>query len=161
MEQNNFDLKTVKVHRTTEGTIFEIAFVVIAIVVWGLIIWMIHQAPDIVATHFDASGKPNAYGPPAGIAIPCVIITIVAIGLMTTAYFPRLINMPTKLTNIRQVKLAIRGVRIAAIILLIMCLATTYTLLGMESPNATPIMAMVVLLIIETIIFSIVISKTK
>ena len=161
MEQNNFDLKTVKVHRTTEGTIFEIAFVVIAIVVWGLIIWMIHQAPDIVATHFDASGKPNAYGSPAGIAIPCVIITIVAIGLMTTAYFPRLINMPTKLTNIRQVKLAIRGVRIAAIILLIMCLATTYTLLGMESPNATPIMAMVVLLIIETIIFSIVISKTK
>ena len=161
MEQNNFDLKTVKVHRTTEGTIFEIAFVVIAIVVWGLIIWMIHQAPDIVATHFDASGKPNAYGPPASIAIPCVIITLVAIGLMTTAYFPRLINMPTKLTNIRQVKLAIRGVRIAAIILLIMCLATTYTLLGMESPNATPIMAMVVLLIIETIIFSIVISKTK
>ena len=161
MEQNNFDLKTVKVHRTTEGTIFEIAFVVIAIVVWGLIIWMIHQAPDVVATHFDASGKPNAYGSPAGIAIPCVIITIVAIGLMTTAYFPRLINMPTKLTNIRQVKLAIRGVRIAAIILLIMCLATTYTLLGMESPNATPIMAMVVLLIIETIIFSIVISKTK
>ena len=161
MEQNNFDLKTVKVHRTTEGTIFEIAFVVIAIVVWGLIIWMIHQAPDVVATHFDASGKPNAYGPPAGIAIPCVIITLVAIGLMTTAYFPRLINMPTKLTNIRQVKLAIRGVRIAAIILLIMCLATTYTLLGMESPNATPIMAMVVLLIIETIIFSIVISKTK
>ena len=161
MEQNNFDLKTVKVHRTTEGTIFEIAFVVIAIVVWGLIIWMIHQAPDIVATHFDASGKPNAYGSPAGIAIPCVIMTLVAIGLMTTAYFPRLINMPTKLTNIRQVKLAIRGVRIAAIILLIMCLATTYTLLGMESPNATPIMAMVVLLIIETIIFSIVISKTK
>ena len=161
MEQNNFDLKTVKVYRTTEGTIFEIAFVVIAIVVWGLIIWMIHQAPDIVATHFDASGKPNAYGPPAGIAIPCVIITIVAIGLMTTAYFPRLINMPTKLTNIRQVKLAIRGVRIAAIILLIMCLAIVYTLLGMESPNATPIMAMVVLLIIETIIFSIVISKTK
>ena len=161
MEQNNFDLKTVKVHRTTEGTIFEIAFVVIAIVVWGLIIWMIHQAPDIVATHFDASGKPNAYGSPAGIAIPCVIMTLVAIGLMTTAYFPRLINMPTKLTNIRQVKLAIRGVRIAAIILLIMCLATTYTLLGMESPNATPVLAMVVLLIIETIIFSIVISKTK
>ena len=161
MEQNNFDLKTVKVYRTTEGTIFEIAFVVIAIVVWGLIIWMIHQAPDIVATHFDASGKPNAYGSPAGIAIPCVIMTIVAIGLMTTAYFPRLINMPTKLTNIRQVKLAIRGVRIAAIILLIMCLAIVYTLLGMESPNATPIMAMVVLLIMETIIFSIVISKTK
>ena len=161
MEQNKFDLKTVKVHRTTEGTIFEIAFVVIAIAVWGLIIWMIHQAPDVVATHFDASGKPNSYGPPAGIAIPCVIITIVAIGLMTTAYFPRLINTPTKLTNIRQVKLAIRGVRIVAIILLIMCLAIVYTLLGMESPNATPVLAMVVLLIIVTIIFSIVISKTK
>ena len=59
-----FDIKKVKVHRTTSATVLEIAFVLIAVIVWGLIIWMVHLAPDIVPTHFDASGKPNAYGSP-------------------------------------------------------------------------------------------------
>ena len=86
MEQKNtFDLKSVKVHRTTEAIIFEIAFVIIAIIVWGIIIWMIHRAPDIVATHFDASGKPNAYGSPTGLLIPCIILTIGAVVCMVCA----------------------------------------------------------------------------
>ena len=59
-----FDIKKVKVHRTASGTIFEMAFVLIALIVWGLIIWLVHQAPDIVPTHFDGSGNPNAYGSP-------------------------------------------------------------------------------------------------
>lgn len=159
--EERFNLKEVKVHRTTEGTIFEIAFAVIAILVWGIIIWMVHQAPDIVATHFDASGQPNDWGPKYGILIPCGIIFLVSVGLMTTAYFPHRINMPFRITNIQQVKLAIRSVRIAAIILLIICLAIVYTILGMKSPNATPILALVVLLILVMIVFSILISKAK
>ena len=104
MEQKNtFDLKSVKVHRTTEGTVFEVAFVILAIIVWGLIIWMIHRAPDIVPTHFDASGKPNAYGSPTGLLIPCIILTIGAVVCMVCAYFPRHINMPFEIRNIRQV----------------------------------------------------------
>ena len=61
-EKNSFDLKTVKVHRTSEAIIFEIAFAIVAIFVWGIITWMLYRAPDIVPTHLDASGKPNAYG---------------------------------------------------------------------------------------------------
>ena len=52
MEQNNkFDIKKVRVHRTLEGTVFEAVFAIVAIIVWELIIWLIHQAPDIVPTH--------------------------------------------------------------------------------------------------------------
>ena len=158
---NTFDIKSVKVHRTTEGTIFEIAFAIVAIVVWGLAIWMIHQAPDIVPTHFDASGKPNAYGSPSGIVIPSIILTIVAIGLMVTAYFPRYINMPFKITNIRQVKLAIRQIRVMGITLLLMSLAVAYMMLGMGSPSPTPIIAVVALIFLEIIIFTILIYKAK
>ena len=158
---NTFDIKSVKVHRTTEGTIFEIAFAIVAIVVWGLAIWMIHQAPDIVPTHFDASGKPNAYGSPSGIVIPSIILTIVAIGLMVTAYFPRYINMPFKITNIRQVKLAIRQIRVMGITLLLMSLAVAYMMLGMGSPSPTPIIAVVALIFLEIIIFTIIIYKAK
>lgn len=158
---NTFDIKSVKVHRTTEGTIFEIAFAIIAIVVWGLIIWLVHQAPDIVPTHFDASGKPNAYGSPSGVMIPSIIITIVAIGLMVTAYFPRYINMPFKITNIQQVRLAIRQIRVMGITLLLMSLAIAYMMLGMGSPSPTPIIAAVVLIFLEIIIFTILIYKAK
>ena len=158
---NTFDIKSVKVHRTTEGTIFEIAFAIVAIVVWGIIIWLVHQAPDIVPTHFDASGKPNAYGSPSGVMIPSIIITIVAIGLMVTAYFPRYINMPFKITNIQQVRLAIRQIRVMGITLLLMSLAIAYLMLGMGSPSPTPIIAAVVLIFLEIIIFTILIYKAK
>ena len=57
----------IKVYRTKEGTIFEVAFLILALIVWGLIIWFIKQAPDVVPTHFDASGAPNAWGSPLGI----------------------------------------------------------------------------------------------
>lgn len=154
-------MKSVKVHRTTEGTIFEIVFAIVAIIVWGIIIWLIHRAPDIVPTHFDASGKPNDYGPAAGIAIPCAIITLIAIGVMVTAYFPRYINVPYKITNIRQVEYTIRGLRIAGITLLFTCLSVAYTLLGMESPNATPTLLTIVLLIVEIMGFSFLGRRTK
>ena len=161
MEQKNFDIKKVKVHRTTEGTVLEAVFVVVAIIVWGLIIWMVHQAPDIVPTQFDGSGKPNAYGSPIGVTIPCVILTITAIGLMVLAYFPRLINTPTKITNIRQVELTIRMTRVAGITLLLLALAIAYIMRGMSKPSATPVIVVVVLLILNIIIFSILTNKAK
>ena len=159
MEQ--FDIKKVKVHRTLEGTILEMAFVLIVLIVWGLIIWLVHQAPDIVPTHFDGSGNPNAYGSPVRVTIPCIIITIAAIGCMVVAYFPRHINMPVKITNIRQVRLTISSVRVVGITMLLLALAAAYMMLGMSSPSPFPVIAVVVLFILEIIIFSILIHKAK
>lgn len=161
MEQNNFDIKEIKVQRTTEATVFEIVFVLTAVIVWGLILWIIHCAPDIVPTHFDASGKPNAYGSPTGIIIPCVILTIAAVSCMAIAYFPRYINMPVKITNIRQVELSVRSVRVAGITFLLLALAIVYTLLGMDSPSAIPVLAVVALLLAEAVLFTILIYKSK
>lgn len=161
MEQNNFDIKKIKVYRTTEGTILEVVFAIVAIVVWGIIIWLVHQAPDIVPTHFDASGKPNAYGSPIGSTIPCIILTIGAVVMMVLAYFPRHINMPFKLTNIQQVKLAIRQLRIAGIIFMFIPLAVSYMMLGMKTPSPTPLLAIIGLLLLEIIVFTILIYKAK
>jgi predicted metal-binding membrane protein len=161
MEQNNFDIKKIKVHRTTEATVFEIVFAIVAVIVWGLIIWLVHRAPDIVPTHFDASGKPNAYGSPAGVTIPCIILTIAAIVLMVLAYFPRHINMPFKITNIQQVELAIRQLRIAGITFLFLPLAVAYMMLGMKTPSATPLLVVVGLIFLVFIVFTILIYKAK
>lgn len=161
MEQNNFDIKKIKVHRTTEATVFEIVFAIVAVIVWGLIIWLVHRAPDIVPTHFDASGKPNVYGSPAGVTIPCIILTIAAIVLMVLAYFPRHINMPFKITNIQQVELAIRQLRIAGITFLFLPLAVAYMMLGMKTPSATPLLVVVGLIFLVFIVFTILIYKAK
>lgn len=161
MEQNRFDIKEVKVHRTMEATIFEIVFVVMALIVWGLIIWMIHRAPDIVPTHFDASGKPNAYGSPTGLLIPCIILTIGAVVCMVCAYFPRHINLPFTIRNIRQVELTIRQLRVMGVTFLLTPLAVAYTSLGMSAPTAVPIMIAIGLIFVETIIFAILINKAK
>ena len=156
-----FDIKKVKVHRTASGTIFEMAFVLIALIVCGLIIWLVHQAPDIVPTHFDGSGNPNAYGSPVRVTIPCIVITIAAIICMMVSYFPRHINMPVKITNIRQVELAITSIRVVGITMLLMALAVAYTMLGMSSPNPIPILAVVGLLLVEIIVFTVLIHKAK
>lgn len=161
MEQNNFDIKNAKVHRTMEGTIFEIVFAIVAIIVWGVIIWLVHRAPDIVPTHFDASGNPNAYGSPIGATIPCVILTIGAIVMMVLAYFPRHINMPFKITNIQQVKLTIRQLRIAGITFLFLPLTVAYMMLGMKTPSATPLLVVVGLILLEFIVTSILIYRAK
>lgn len=161
MEQNNFDIKKVKVHRTTEATVLETIFVLVAIIVWGLIIWMIHRAPDIIPTHFDGSGKPNAYGSPAEVTSPCIILTIGAIVFMVLAYFPRHINMPFKITNIRQVELALRQLRIAGIIFLFVPLAVAYMMLGMSTPSPMPMLMVIGLLLLEILVFTILIYKAK
>ena len=161
MEQNNFDIKKIKVHRTTEATVFEIVFVVMTLIIWGLIIWLVHRAPDIVPTHFDASGEPNAYGSPVGITIPCALLTIGAIVCMVCAYFPRHINMPFKIRNIRQVELSIRLLRVTGVTFLLTPLAVAYTMLDMSSPSVIPILATIGLILVETILFTIIIYKSK
>ena len=158
---NQFDIKDIKVHRTLEGTVFEIVFAIIAVIVWGVIIWLVHRAPDIVPTHFDASGKPNAYGTSAGATIPCIILTIVAISMMVIAYFPRHINMPFEITNIRQVTLVIRQLRIVGITSLFLPLALAYMMLGMKTPSATPLLLVIGLIFLVFIVFTILIYKAK
>lgn len=161
MEQEKFDIEKIKIHRTQEATVLEMVFVLVAVIAWGFIIWMICRAPDVVPTHFDASGEPNAYGSPMGVIIPCIALTIGAVVCMATAYFPRHINMPFKITNIRQVELAIRYVRLTGISFLLLSLSVAYTMLGMSSPSPIPFLAVLGLILLELIVFTILIYKAK
>ena len=151
----------IKVSRTKEGTLFEVAFFVLGIIVWALIIWMISKTPDVIATHFDASGRPNGYGSPWGLLVPCLITTVVGAGLLVVAYFPHLINMPVEMKTIRQYELAIRSTRIAALILLLMTLAIPATLLVFDNPSPWPVLSTVGLLLLDVIVFCILIHKAR
>ena len=151
----------IKVNRTKEGTVFEIAFVMLAVIVWALIIWMLCKAPDVVATHFDGRGHPNGYGSPWGLVIPCVITTVVGAGLLLVAYHPHLINMPVEMKTPRQYELGIRSTRVAALTLLLLTLSIPCSLLLFESPSPWPVLGTVGLLLAVMTYYSVRIYKAK
>lgn len=108
-----FDIKKVKVHRTLEGTIFEVSAAVITLVAWILAVAM-HHLP----TTSDWLGM-------AG-------FTLAIITMLARAYLPSNNHVfLIKLQNIRQVALSVRMCRIMAIGLAVMALG-----LGVIGPNS-------------------------
>lgn len=159
--KHNPNKERITVHRTTEDTIFEITFLILAVIVWALIILMLSKAPDVIATHFDGHGHPNGYGSPWGLLVPCIITTVVGAGLLVAAYYPHLINMPVEMKNLRQYELAIRSTRIVALTLLLLTLSIPATLLLFESPTPWPVLGTIGLMLAVAVYYSVRIYKAK
>ena len=151
----------IKIYRTTEGTIFEVAVVILAIIVWGLIIWFVHQAPDIIPTHFDTSGKPNAWGSPAGILIPCALISLSGIVVMILCYFPKAFNLSEKYKTPRNYALSIRMMRILGLLMQLLTLAIAWTSLRSTSHTIIPVLVIVALMTLTAIASTIAIYTKK
>jgi hypothetical protein len=103
---SDFNIKYVKVHRTLEGTIFEIVSAIILVVVWVL---------AFTTKMFDGSEIQGKH-------IAIITLTVATIVLLAGAYFPRWINAGQELKNIRQVEIAIRMTRTIAVELAAFCL---------------------------------------
>lgn len=142
MEQNNsFDLKSVKVHRTLEGTIFEVITAIILVVMWAV---------AIATKFFDISSM-------HGDQMAIIIISVVSIILLLVAYSPQNINLGQEPKNIRQVEIAIRTTRILAVELALFCL-----LMVAISPDNPIIHAALGITVVSTaIVSSILIRKAK
>lgn len=149
----------IKVYRTTEGTIFELVFIVLAIVVWALVITMLNNAPDVIATHFDGNGRSNGYGSPWGLLVPCIITTLVGGGMLLGAYFPNTINVPVEVTTPRQYELLIRMTRIGALVFLLLTLSIPATLLLFDNPSPWLVVGSVGLLFLDIIVFCVLIHR--
>ena len=107
MEENKeFDLKSVKVHRTLEGTIFEIITAVILIVTYAV---------AITKNYFDFDNFQGKH-------MATIVISVLSIALLVMAYYPRNISIGGKAENIRQVEISIRTVRIFAVKFALFCL---------------------------------------
>ena len=141
MEQNNFDIKKVKVHRTLEGTIFEAVILALLIAAW--IVGFLSR-------------------PLAGdnLIILCVF-TGAALLSAVMAYWPSHINlMSIQLTNICQTELAIRLSRVLGVELALAALV--FAIIGHESP-LTPFIAigLAIVLTITAFLFMFLIQKAE
>ena len=138
-----------KVERSTEGNIFELAFVLLTIVVWVAIVMLYHQAPDIIPTHFGPSGAPDAYGPKTRMFFPCIIVTVVAVCMMAGAYFPHSVNLPgVYLVNERQA--ALRLMRVLGILFLLLAGAVA---LDMMRGHVLFVLIMIVVMVLVCPVF--------
>ena len=158
------DIK-LNVVRTTKDKIFDIVFLVLTLAIWGIIIWLISRAPDIVPTHFCPSGKPDAYGSPTFILIPSAIMTAGALFIAFSIYLPfSSINLPfyNGSGNARQKRLGVLLSRIIALFILGLMLGiAVYSLAMKNHESVMPILIIVGLMIGVTIIFTIMMYRAK
>ena len=151
--------------RTTKDKIFDVIFLVLTLTIWGIIIWLISRAPNIVPTHFGPSGKPDAYGSPTFILIPSVIMTVVAFICAFGVYLPfGSVNLPfvEGPGNERQKKLGVLLSRIIGIMTLgIMLFIAIYSLAMKDHSSILPVVIIVGSLIGVSIVFTIMMYRAK
>ena len=134
MEENKeFDLKSVKVYRTLEGTIFEIITAIILVVTYAV---------AIAKNYFDFDNFQGKH-------MATIVISILSIALLVMAYYPRNISIGRKAENIRQVEISIRTIRIYAVKFALFCL-----LMVTISPDNPIIKTAFVIAIVATALIS-------
>ena len=104
--KEQFNIKDVKVHRTLEGTIFELVTAIILVVTYAV---------AIAKNYFDFDNFQGKH-------MATIVISVLSILLLAMAYSPKNISIGGKAENIRQVEISIRTVRIFAVKFALFCL---------------------------------------
>ena len=153
------------VARTSKDIIFDSVFLILTVAIWGIIAWLISQAPDIVPTHFNGSGNPDAWGAPTFIIIPSLIMTAAALFIAFSIYLPiASLNLPfvEGPGNERQKKLGVLLSRIIALLILfIMLFIAVYSLAMKEHDSMLPVVIVLGAVFGVTIAFTVMIYKAK
>lgn len=121
----------IKVTRTTEGTVFEIAIAMLNIIMWGMIalIWM--QLPELIPTHFNLAGRPDAYGDKIMILVVGGLGTVTSVAMCFCAYHPEsTVNLPVRISNAAQLALVVRMVRIIGVLISLMFISIVWNIGG-------------------------------
>ena len=122
--ENENDLR---IHRNTEGTIFEIAVLFLIILMWIAAVLIYRHSPETIPTHFDLKGNPNGYSSRSTLFIIAAIGTAISAIMLASAYAPsRRFNMPGKITTFRQQWLMARMMRILAVVIALLLIDSMF-----------------------------------
>ena len=104
-----------KVNRTKEGTMCEIACAVLLVIMWIVAIVLYKNSPQEVNTHFDITGTPDATGDKITILVIALAGTIATVVALISAYKPnKMVNMPFAVSNNAQFAKMVTMVRVIA-----------------------------------------------
>ena len=138
---SEFNIQEVKVHRTLEGTIFEIITAIILIVTYAV---------AIAKNYFDFDIFQGKH-------LATIVLSVISIVLLAVAYSPKNINIGGEPKNIRQVEISIRTVRVIAVELALFCLL----MVAISPDNPIIHTAFGVTLVVTALISTIFIHKSK
>ncbi len=123
----------IKIAKTKLDYLFEIAALILILLLWIKVISAYSALPEIIPKHYGFTGKPDAYGNKINIFLLPSVGTVLFILLYVLAYFPHAFNYPLKLTEKNVVvvyKSATRFIRI-----LNLYLAFVFFVIGYQSLN--------------------------
>ena len=142
---------------TWTDRIMEFVALLLLIAMWvvAAVLWR-EAAGDEVALHMNLAGEVDKVGDPVSLLIMTGTWTFVMLLVGFSAYRPRLMNPPTRITTVKQLKLAVTQMRAMNIILGIMGICL---LLSMVYETPVWVLIPAGLLFIEVIVFSILIRR--
>ena len=156
-EKRTNKIYNVRLPVTWTDRIMEFVALLLLIAMWvvAAVLWR-EAAGDEVALHMNLAGEVDKVGDPVSLLIMTGTWTFVMLLVGFSAYRPRLMNPPTRITTVKQLKLAVTQMRAMNIILGIMGICL---LLSMVYETPVWVLIPAGLLFIEVIVFSILIRR--
>ena len=156
-ERRPSEIYNVRLPVTWTDRILEFVALLLLIAMWvvAAVLWR-EAAGDEVALHMNLAGEVDKVGDPVSLLIMTGCWTFVMLMLGFSAYRPRLMNPSTRITTIKQLKLAVTQVRGMNIILGIMGICL---LISMAYEAPLWVLFPAGMLFIEVITFSVLIKR--
>ena len=151
------EVYNVRLSVTWTDRILEFAALLTNLAMWVVAAVLYRQAEgQEVTTHFNMAGEADATDGPMTLLVLTAVWTVVMLLMGFSAYRTRLINPPTKITSVKQLKLMVTQVRVINIVLGFMGICI---LLAMVNDQVAWIMIPALLLFIVVVVYSILIRK--
>ena len=150
MNQENkekFNIEQVKVGRTREGTTMEVLAILLLAVTW-IIGLTKHQSAS-------ATGE--------GLLAKCIVFSIIVVVLLVASYFPKFFSNSHELSNMRQVLLTVRMIRVLAIefALTVLFMVISGGLISPQYDCSWVFNIIIVVILLTAILFTILIHRAK
>lgn len=156
-ERRPSEIYNVRLPVTWTDRILEFVALLLLIAMWvvAAVLWR-EAAGDEVALHMNLAGEVDKVGDPVSLLIMTGCWTFMMLMLGFSAYRPRLMNPSTRITTVKQLKLAVTQVRGMNIILGIMGICL---LISMAYEAPLWVLFPAGMLFIEVITFSVLIKR--
>lgn len=134
-----------RLERTMEGTVMEVATLFLVIGLWTAAVYMFRNAPETIPTHFDVNGIANNEGSRLTLLLLAAVGTLVSGLMLAGAYAPKkMVNMPVKVTHMRQLVIMSRMLRVMAILMVLLFISIVFMIGYPEAPQPRIIMMVIV-----------------
>ena len=89
----------IKIHRETLDVILEFLTLFVLVILWCYVLMYYADLPDIVPTHFNASGEVDGTGGKSSIWFLMAITTVITVGIYILTQYPHIHNYLVEITE--------------------------------------------------------------